>query len=169
MCWTQLSHLRGTGLTHSWSTKTLSVTWLLVLEGLLQRWVVAVAHCRDKDTGSRNSGKYSLAWDPLESSIRPTTEPVAPYSIFEKIIFQNKKGLPNFHKSENIWCCTSKLLMMLMHQSAGNTVQPLSWAELPMRWWWKRRSSLRGKLGQQRMMDTGVPSREALAPVRWVY
>ena len=33
----------------------------LVLEGLLQRRVVAVAHCGDKDTGSRSSGKYSLA------------------------------------------------------------------------------------------------------------
>ena len=35
-------------------------TYLLVLEGLLQRWEVAVAHRGDKDTGSRSSGKYSL-------------------------------------------------------------------------------------------------------------
>ena len=35
-------------------------TYLLVLEGLLQRQAegVAVAHCRDKDTGNSNSGKY---------------------------------------------------------------------------------------------------------------
>ena len=37
-------------------------TYLLVLEGLLQRQgVAAVAHRGDKDTGSRSSGKYSLA------------------------------------------------------------------------------------------------------------
>ena len=39
----------------------LNQTYLLVLEGLLQRRGVAVAHCGDKDTGSRSSGKYSLA------------------------------------------------------------------------------------------------------------
>ena len=33
-------------------------TYLLVLEGLLQRRGAAVAHCRDKDTGSSTSGKY---------------------------------------------------------------------------------------------------------------
>ena len=36
-------------------------TYLLVLEGLLQRRGVAVSHREDKDTGSRSSGKYSLA------------------------------------------------------------------------------------------------------------
>ena len=75
--WTWLSHLRGWGLTAGWSTKTLSATRLLVLEGLLQRWGVAVAHCRDKDTGSRSSGKYSLAWALPESTISPKKEPVA--------------------------------------------------------------------------------------------
>ena len=44
-----------------WSTKSLSSTWLLVLEGLLQRQGVALFHYGDKDTGSRSSGKYSLA------------------------------------------------------------------------------------------------------------
>ena len=39
----------------------LNQTYLLVLEGLLQSRGVAVAHCEDKDTGSRSSGKYSLA------------------------------------------------------------------------------------------------------------
>ena len=41
--------------------RRLNQTYLLVLEGLLQRQVVAVAHCGDKDTGSRSSGKCSLA------------------------------------------------------------------------------------------------------------
>ena len=50
-------------------------TYLLVLEGLLQRWGVAVAHHEDKDTGSRSSGKYSLAWALPESTISPTKEP----------------------------------------------------------------------------------------------
>ena len=39
----------------------LNQTYLLVLVGLLQRWGVAVAHHGNKDTGSRSSGKYSLA------------------------------------------------------------------------------------------------------------
>ena len=38
----------------------LNQTYLLVLEGLLQRREVAVSHCEDKNTGSRSSGKYSL-------------------------------------------------------------------------------------------------------------
>ena len=32
---------------------------------------VAVAHHEDKDTGSRSSGKYSLAWAFPESTISP--------------------------------------------------------------------------------------------------
>ena len=54
-------------------------TYLLVLEGLLQRpWGVgAVAHHGEKDTGSRSSGKYSLAWAFQESATSPTKEPVA--------------------------------------------------------------------------------------------
>ena len=43
------------------SHRRLNHTYQLVLEGLLQRWGAAVAHCGDKDTGSRSSGKYSLA------------------------------------------------------------------------------------------------------------
>ena len=36
-------------------------TYLLVLEGLLQRCGAAVAHCRDKDTGSSSLRKHPLA------------------------------------------------------------------------------------------------------------
>ena len=39
------------------SDPTENQTYLLVLEGLLQRQDVAVAHREDKDTGSRSSGK----------------------------------------------------------------------------------------------------------------
>ena len=39
----------------------LNQTYLLVLEGLLQRRGLALFHRRDKDTGSGGSGKYSLA------------------------------------------------------------------------------------------------------------
>ena len=73
--WTWFSHLRGSGLTPGQSTKTLSATELLVLEGLLQRRWVSVVHCRDQDTGSRNSGKYSLVWALPESANSPTKEP----------------------------------------------------------------------------------------------
>ena len=38
----------------------LNQTYLLVLEGLLQRWGVTVSQHEAKDTGSRSSGKYSL-------------------------------------------------------------------------------------------------------------
>ena len=51
-----------------WPHRRLNQTYLLVLEGLLQRRGVAVAHCGDKDTGS-SSGKYCLAWALPESSI----------------------------------------------------------------------------------------------------
>ena len=60
-----------------WPHKRLNQTYLLVWEGLLQRWGVAVANHRDKDTGSRSSGKYSLAWALLESAISPTKERIA--------------------------------------------------------------------------------------------
>ena len=69
MPWTRLSHLRCTGLTPGRSTKTLSATRLLVLQDLLKRWGVPVAHCGYKDMGNRSSGKYSLAWALLESPI----------------------------------------------------------------------------------------------------
>ena len=39
----------------------LNQTYLLVLEGLLERQGVAVSDRGEKDTGSRSSGKYSLA------------------------------------------------------------------------------------------------------------
>ena len=42
-------------------TKRLGQTYLLLLEGLLQRQGLAVVHCGDKDTGSSSTGKYSLA------------------------------------------------------------------------------------------------------------
>ena len=58
-----------------WPHRRLKQAYLLVLEGLLQRWGVAVSHCEDKDTGSRSSGKYSLSWAFPESTISPTKEP----------------------------------------------------------------------------------------------
>ena len=58
-----------------WPHRRLNQTYPLVLEGLLQRRGVVVAHRGDKVTGSRSSGKYSLAWAHPESAIRPTKEP----------------------------------------------------------------------------------------------
>ena len=60
-----------------WPHRRLNQTYLLVLEGLLKRRGIAVAHHGDKDTGSRSSGEYSLAWALPVSSISPTKEPVA--------------------------------------------------------------------------------------------
>ena len=72
---TQSSVCIGTQRKEQWPQGRLNQTYLLVLEGLLQRRGVAVAHHGDKDTGSRSSGKYSLAWALPESAISPTKEP----------------------------------------------------------------------------------------------
>ena len=53
-----------------WPHRSLDQTYLLVLEGLLWQWGLAVAHCRDKDTGSSSSGEYSLAWGLLEAATK---------------------------------------------------------------------------------------------------
>ena len=45
-----------------------------MLEGLLQRCGAAVAHCRDKDTGSSSLRKYPLARALLEVIISLTIE-----------------------------------------------------------------------------------------------
>ena len=51
----------------------LNQTYLWLLEGLLQRCGLAVAHRGDRDTGSSSPGR-----GPLEGAINPTIEPVAP-------------------------------------------------------------------------------------------
>ena len=72
---TQSSVCIGTQGKEQWPQGRLNQTYLLVLEVLLQRRGVAVAHCGDKDTGSRSSGKYSLAGALPGSVISPTKEP----------------------------------------------------------------------------------------------
>ena len=54
-------HIRNKGK-EQWPRRRLNQTYLLVSEGLLQRQGVTVAEHGDKDTGSRSSGRYSLAW-----------------------------------------------------------------------------------------------------------
>ena len=71
---TQSSVRIGTQGKEQWPHGKLNQTYLLVLEGLLQRRGMAVAHHGDKNTGSRSSGKYSLAWALPESTISPTKE-----------------------------------------------------------------------------------------------
>ena len=65
----------GTQGKEQWPHRRMNQTYLLVLEGLLQRRGVAVSHSEDKDTGSRSSGKHSLAWALPESTISPIKEP----------------------------------------------------------------------------------------------
>ena len=79
-------HTRTRGK-EQWPHRRLNQTYLLVLEGLLQRQGVAVAHRRNKDTGSRSSGKYSLVRALLESAISPTKEPV----VFSAGLSQSKQ------------------------------------------------------------------------------
>ena len=64
-----------------WLHKSQGQTYLLVLEGLLQRWGVAMAQSGDKSTGSSSSGEYSLGWALLKAAIfsprpGPTQQPV---------------------------------------------------------------------------------------------
>ena len=64
-----------------WPHKRLGQTYLLVLEGLLQRQGASVANCKDEDTDSSSSDEYSLVWACLEAAIpfprpNPTQEPV---------------------------------------------------------------------------------------------
>ena len=80
---TETPHLEGTHKVvcasgpmgkEQWPHRRLNQTYQLVLEGLLQRWGMAVAHRGDKDIGSRSSGKYYLVWPLPESAISPTKE-----------------------------------------------------------------------------------------------
>ena len=59
-----------------WPHRRRKQTYLLVLEGPLQRQEVSVSHHGDKDTGNRSSGKYFLGWAHPESTISPTKESV---------------------------------------------------------------------------------------------
>ena len=66
-------HIRTQGK-EQWPHRRLNQTYLLLLEGLLQRQGVAVAHHGDKNTGSNSSGKYCLLWALPESIISLTKE-----------------------------------------------------------------------------------------------
>ena len=68
---TQSSVHIGTQRKEQWPHRRLNQTYLLVLDGLLQRLGVAVVHGRDKDTGSRSSGKYSLEGAPQSLPLAP--------------------------------------------------------------------------------------------------
>ena len=57
---TQNSVRIGTQGKEQWPWGRLNQTYLLVLEGLLQRWGLALFHRGDKDIGSGGSGRYSL-------------------------------------------------------------------------------------------------------------
>ena len=87
---TQSSVYIGTQGKEQWPHRRLKQIYLLVLEGLLQRQGVTMAHCEDKDTGSRSSGKYSLAWELPESAISPTKEEIG--SSDRLLRSNNQKG-----------------------------------------------------------------------------
>ena len=69
----------GPGKKWQWPHKRLGQTYLLVLEGLLCSWRVAVVRYGDKDTGGGSSGEYSLESALMEAAIfspkpRPTQQ-----------------------------------------------------------------------------------------------
>ena len=55
-----------------WPHRRLNLTYLLVLEGVLQRQGVMLAHHGDKSTGRSSSRKYPVVWVLLEIAISPT-------------------------------------------------------------------------------------------------
>ena len=71
-----IMHIRTQGK-KQWLHRSLCQTYLLVLEGLSGRQMVAVAHCRNKDIGCGGTG-YSLAWAVLDATTlmpRPSSTP----------------------------------------------------------------------------------------------
>ena len=79
---------RTQGFTHTvtrekqWLHRTLGQTYLQIVEGLLRKQGLAVAHCVGKDTGGGGPREYSLMWALLEvttlaSRPGPTQHPAA--------------------------------------------------------------------------------------------
>ena len=103
-----------------WPHGRLKWTYLLVLEGILQRQGVVVAHRRDKDTGSRSSGKYSLVWALPESAISPTKEPGRLQCWVTSGQATNKEGMqPHPTADKQI-----KVLLSSAHQSNTKLYPP---------------------------------------------
>ena len=71
---------------------------------------MAVAHHGDKDTGSRSSGKYSLARALQESAISPTNEPVGTSAGLPTTDREGTQPHPSAHR----WI---KVLLSSAHQS----------------------------------------------------
>ena len=110
---TQSSVRTGTQGKEQWPHRRLNQTYLLVLEGLLQRRRVAVSHHGDKDTGSRSSGKYSLLWAFPESTISPTKETGRLQCWVASGQTTSREGNQP-HPSADKW---SKVLLSSAHQS----------------------------------------------------
>ena len=96
-----------------WPHRRLYHTYLLMLEGVLQREGVAVAHCEDKDTVSRSSGKYSLVWALPESAISSTKEQGRLQCWLASGQTTNREGTQP-HPSADKWI---KVLLSSAHQS----------------------------------------------------
>ena len=103
-----------------WPHRRLNQTYLLVLEGLLHRWGVAVAHRGDKDTGSRSSGKYSLVWALPESAISPTKEPGRLQCWVASGQTTNKEGTQPHRSADK----QIKVLLSSAHQSNSQLCPP---------------------------------------------
>ena len=115
-----------------WPHRRLNQTYLLVLEGLLQRQGVAVPHHEDKGTGSRSSGKYSLAWALLETAISPTKGPVGASAGSPQAKQPTRREFSPTHQQTNklkfYWALhTTAIPSSTHHQSlpSGNFHKPL--------------------------------------------
>ena len=117
---TQRSVRIGTQGKEQWPYRRLNQTCLLVLEGLLQRQGEAVAHHEDKETVSRSSGKYSLAWALPGSAISPTKELVRLQCWVASSQTTNREGTQLHPSAER----QIKVLLSSAHQSNTQLYPP---------------------------------------------
>lgn len=61
-CGVHTSHAHQDPGEKHWTHRNQNQTYLLILEGLMWRQKVAVAHCVNKNAGSTGTGLYSLVW-----------------------------------------------------------------------------------------------------------
>ena len=117
---TQSSVCIGTQGKEQWPHRRLNQTYLLVLEGLMQKQGVTVAHHEDKDTGSRSFSKYSLWWALPKSAISPSKEQGRLQCWVSSGQTTNREGTQP-HPSADKWI---KILLSSAQQSKAQLYPP---------------------------------------------
>ena len=129
---TQSSVHIGTQGKEQWPHRSHNQTYLLVLEGLPQRRGVTVAHCEDKDTGSRSSGKYSLRESSQSLPLAPQKHPVG-FSVGSPQVKQQTGTEPSLTNQQTsglkfYWALPTRATTSSTHHQSlpsGNLHKPL--------------------------------------------